>query len=69
MKHAPCMNCQDRVLGCHSQCERYKGFRAELDEINRKRREDDLRASASHRRVRLDAELSRRRTQQYNHHK
>lgn len=69
MKPAPCMNCQDRVLGCHSKCEKYKIFRAELDEINRKRREDDLRASASHRRVRLDAELSRRRTQQHNHQK
>lgn len=31
---APCLNCKDRVLGCHSTCERYKEF----TEINERRK-------------------------------
>lgn len=27
-----CLNCQDRIVGCHSECERYKTQRAEYDE-------------------------------------
>ena len=23
----PCFNCQDRELGCHSRCEKYKAFK------------------------------------------
>ena len=26
---APCLNCTDRRLGCHSTCERYKAFAAQ----------------------------------------
>lgn len=32
----PCRNCKDRVLGCHSTCERYKEFA----EINEQRKEE-----------------------------
>ena len=32
----PCYKCQRRFSGCHSNCEDYKTFREELDEINKK---------------------------------
>ena len=38
----PCKNCTDRHAYCHADCERYKAFRASLDERHaeeRKRRE------------------------------
>lgn len=28
---APCKNCNDRFVGCHGQCDRYKAFRADID--------------------------------------
>ena len=28
---APCKDCPDRVVGCHSVCEKYKAFREERD--------------------------------------
>lgn len=31
---APCKDCKDRVLGCHSTCQRYLEFRKEVDRIH-----------------------------------
>ena len=31
---APCKGCKDRVLGCHSHCQRYLDFRAEIDRVH-----------------------------------
>ena len=28
---APCKNCGDREIGCHSKCEKYRTFREPLD--------------------------------------
>ena len=40
---APCKNCPNRVMGCHSKCDKYAEFRAYRDSINAKRRaENDL---------------------------
>lgn len=39
MIHAPCLNCKDRVLGCHDTCERYISYRKELDKVNAEDRE------------------------------
>ena len=36
---APCKECKDRFLGCHSKCERYAEMKAE-NEKTRKNRED-----------------------------
>ena len=33
----PCTECQERVLGCHSICEQYKKFKAELAELKAKK--------------------------------
>ena len=27
---APCQNCEDRFVGCHGQCEKYKAFKENL---------------------------------------
>jgi hypothetical protein len=35
---APCKNCMQRNLGCHSKCDKYQAFRTELDSINAKRK-------------------------------
>lgn len=41
--NAPCKNCPDREIGCHSKCNKYSQFRKERDEeLDRKRREDDV---------------------------
>lgn len=30
----PCKGCQDRYVGCHGQCDMYKGWRAEYDRVH-----------------------------------
>lgn len=30
-KKSPCFGCGDRVLGCHSSCEKYQDFRRQAD--------------------------------------
>ena len=33
---APCKDCTDRYLMCHSSCERYKNWKDEVDDIKEK---------------------------------
>lgn len=35
---APCKDCTEREVGCHGRCERYKAWRKDLDEKNRRER-------------------------------
>lgn len=35
-----CRYCDDRVIGCHSTCEKYIEAKAKHDEINNRKRED-----------------------------
>lgn len=35
-KVPPCKECEVRELGCHSRCEAFLTWKAELDEMNRK---------------------------------
>lgn len=30
---APCKDCKDRVLGCHSTCEKYNAFKKEKEKL------------------------------------
>jgi hypothetical protein len=40
---SPCKDCEDRHVNCHSQCERYKGYRAEYEaEATRRFKERSL---------------------------
>lgn len=34
-----CKDCQDRAVGCHSTCERYKAEKAEWDKIRAEEKE------------------------------
>ena len=36
----PCFNCQTRSVGCHSDCEAYKRYRAVLDAESKRRATD-----------------------------
>ena len=36
---APCKDCQDRYLGCHSNCDRYRKFLQENERIKELRRD------------------------------
>lgn len=38
---APCKDCTDRELGCHSKCEKYKAFKEWNDQAREKRRQED----------------------------
>ena len=33
MIQSPCQNCEFRKIGCHSNCEQYKAFRAKMDKF------------------------------------
>lgn len=33
---APCKNCNDRKVGCHSVCDRYIQFKEYMDDIHKK---------------------------------
>lgn len=39
MPKTPCMNCEDRQLLCHSNCERYQAFRKDWE----KRKQEEQR--------------------------
>lgn len=41
MKEFTCLNCQNRHIGCHAECEAYKEAKAELDERNRAYRKNN----------------------------
>lgn len=53
MLNSPCKDCPDRVLGCHSVCEKYLAFHKERTEYLEYRKkqnqlEDDLFKSSRH---------------------
>jgi len=35
---APCKDCKERSIGCHSKCEKYKEFKTANDAYNKKTR-------------------------------
>lgn len=37
-KSAPCKDCKDRAVGCHSTCKKYKEWEAKKDELNKTER-------------------------------
>lgn len=37
--NAPCKGCENRFVGCHSECERYKTFKANIEAQRQKRNE------------------------------
>lgn len=43
MANAPCKDCPDRIVGCHSTCNKYKQYRVEQDAQNKAIREQNER--------------------------
>lgn len=44
MIESPCLGCTDRAVGCHSRCDKYAAYRAEVDKVHAekiKRRDND----------------------------
>ena len=37
----PCKGCLERTPGCHDKCVKYKEWRSNLDELNKRRKEYD----------------------------
>ena len=41
MKNSPCkengIDCHDRHVGCHAECEKYKAWKADVDKANENR--------------------------------
>lgn len=37
--NAPCYNCDERYIGCHDSCEKYREYKSKVGEINQKKRE------------------------------
>lgn len=40
MIHTGCKGCKDRYLGCHSHCQKYYDYKAELGMIHKKQAEE-----------------------------
>ena len=34
----PCLDCKERVLGCHSKCKKYNSFKTHINIIRKKER-------------------------------
>lgn len=52
--NAPCYNCEDRYVGCHSKCKNYISFRQAKDEENEvvKKRKAEVRIRTEYERDR-----------------
>ena len=50
----PCKDCPDRYSGCHAKCERYREFRRELDERNKRIREQKFKEKLTRRSYKND---------------
>lgn len=37
----PCYKCEERAMGCHSRCEKYKAWKAWWDEAQKERRRQE----------------------------
>ena len=48
---APCKDCKDRHDICWQECERYKSYKSDMEEIKERIREDRKRVSMEHKRA------------------
>lgn len=37
--NAPCYNCDEKYIGCHDSCEKYREYKINIVEINQAKRE------------------------------
>ena len=52
MSKAPCLNCEKRELGCHSNCEKYNEFKQEREKENATERERKEKAFVPYKKIR-----------------
>ena len=45
---SPCMECQERKPACHDSCERYREYKAKVDEVKGRKREADRKEQLVH---------------------
>ena len=45
MRDSGCKGCTERKVGCHSQCEKNAKYKAQMEQINKYRRNEKLRDS------------------------
>lgn len=45
---SPCLECQERKPACHDSCERYRGYKAKVDEVKGRKREADRKEQLVH---------------------
>lgn len=58
-----CKGCTERTLGCHSRCEKYAKYKAQVDMINKYRRNEKLRDSVEIQRIANVANIHARKQQ------
>lgn len=39
---SPCYKCEDRKIGCHGFCEKYKEYRKKYDDLNEKEKKSKM---------------------------
>ena len=39
---SPCYGCEERKLGCHNRCDKYKEYRTKYDELNLKEKREKM---------------------------
>lgn len=42
MNYAPCKGCTERVVGCHSNCEKYKEFKDYVAKIRKNEKKEHI---------------------------
>lgn len=42
MKYVFCKNCEERTMGCHGKCEKYKEFQRENEKIKENRKNENI---------------------------
>ena len=57
MKMSPCKDCPDRHLACHDECDKYKEWKAYVDDTRRKQKQDHF----SYRSSKTNKEMKRTR--------
>lgn len=60
--NVPCHGCEDRELGCHSKCDKYKKFKKYMDDVHKKERDKDI---YYERKVRIRKDKYKRRNLKY----
>lgn len=59
--NSPCKGCTDRCVGCHSKCEKYAEFKAELERLKSIARKDEILVNYERNRAEEARERARKR--------